>query len=252
MSFNVLEYFDKRIPRNVLGYASEKNCPRDCIVKFKPTPESEPYYALCDIGSGKEWVEVIRQRMNEITIAYAYPIQTSGQRIAVGARYNTALELPIVPVIPGELPLIHNFKFHHQSLRDWLLTMSEVEDKSGDLDFESIFVDYMMKQDEFELSGFAMDSERYPCSFKIVIEKNPENNTYHAEMVLDESWFRIDKQRLTEELGHLDNTFFEKLYQFCLGYGKACLEDPSHSIKDIEDLVKQKCPFHDILNYFNK
>lgn len=46
MSFNLLSYFDKRIPKEVLEYAVERDCPPDVIVKFKPTAESEPYYAL--------------------------------------------------------------------------------------------------------------------------------------------------------------------------------------------------------------
>lgn len=251
MSFNVLSYFDKRIPRIVLEYAAEKDCPPDVIVKFNPTTESGPYYALCMIDKGIDWVEIIRERSTEVTVAYAYPIQTASQRIAVGARYQTALELPFVPVIPAELPLIHNFRFHHYLLDSWLFPLIKDEDKLGDKGFGNIFVDYMMKQDEFELSDFAIDSDQHPYSFKIEIEKNPENNTYHATMIINESGFGVDKLITPEELGHLDNTFFEKLYLFCLSYGKACLEDDVHFVKNIEDLIRQKRPFHDILNYFN-
>lgn len=248
MSFNVLEYFNKRIPKEVLEYAAERDCLPDVIVKFKPTAESEPYYALCMVGEDIDWVEVVRKRAHEIVVAYAYPIKTASQRIAVSTRYLAAMELPFVPIIPAELPLIHNFRFHHKPLNQWIM----LSDSSKDQSFENLFVDYMMRQDEFELSGYAFSHGEGSYNFKIFIEKHPENNTYRAEMVGEASELGLNQLVSSEELGHLDQAFFKKLYQFCLNYGKARLEDDIRSVKDIEDLIRQKRLFHDILNYFNK
>ena len=54
MSFNLLSYFDKRIPSEVLDYAKEINCPSDCIVAFKPAAGSATYYALADLDSDND------------------------------------------------------------------------------------------------------------------------------------------------------------------------------------------------------
>lgn len=251
MSFNVLSYFDKRIPKEVLEYAAERDCPPDVIVKFKPTPESKPYYALSMVDVDIDWVEVVRRSAIEVTVAYAYPIKTASQRIALSTRYLTAMELPFVPVIPAELPLIHNFRFHHQPLRDWLVTISEVEDKSGDQEFKNIFVEYMMKQDVFELSDFVSNFNGDIYKFQIIIEKDSDTNVYLAGISFEGYSLDLKDDQYIEELGRLDNTFFEKLYRFCLGYGKACLENDVHLVKNIEDLIRQKRPLHDILNYFN-
>lgn len=252
MSFNVLEYFDKCIPKEVLEYAAERDCPPDVIVKFKPTTESEPYYALSMVDDDIDWVEVVRRRANEVTVAYGYPIKTASQRIALSARYLTAMELPFVPVIPAELPLIHNFRFHHYRLNPWLFTLTKEEDKLDDKGFGSVFVSYMAEQETFELSAMAFNFPEGSYSFKITIEKDLETNSYQAEMLLGECGFGQHLSVSTEELGHLDNTFFEKLYQFCLNYSKLDKEELPHFVKNIEDLIRQKRPFHDILNYFNK
>ena len=248
MSFNVLEYFNKRIPKEVLEYAAERDCPPDVIIKFKPTTESEPYYALSMVDVDIDWVEVVRRRANEVTVAYAYPIKTASQRVALSTRYLTAMELPFIPVIPAELPLIHNFRFHHQPLDKWIMLSDSSKDKS----FEQVFVGYMAKQETFELSDQAFNFPEGSYSFKIIIEKDLETNSYHAEMLLAECGFGQHRSVSTEELGHLDNTFFEKLYQFCLNYSKLDKEELPHFVKNIEDLIRQKRPFHDILNYFNK
>ena len=249
MSFNVLEYFDKRIPRKVLEYAAERDCPPDVIVKFKPSAESGPYYALCMIDKGIDWVEIIHERMSEITVAYAYPIQTASQRIALGARYETALELPFIPVIPAELPLIYNFRFHHERInRQSLISCraSNIEEY-----YRSMIVNYLMRLDEFELTGISLDRQEGFHSFRVVIEKDLDTHTYSATMMSADRLKDQTKIAYSEELGHLDQAFFEKIYGFCIDYGKACLkEDVNHTI-ELEGLIKQKRPFQEILNYFN-
>lgn len=249
MSFNLLEYFDKRIPRKVLEYAAERDCPPDAIVKFKPSAESGSYYALCDIDSGKEWVEIIRQHENEVTIAYAYPIQTASQRIALGARYETALELPFIPVIPAELPLIYNFRFHHERInRQSLISCraSNIEEY-----YRSMVVNYLMRLDEFELTGISLDCQEGFHSFRVVIERDLDTHTYSATMMSADRLKDQTAIAYSEELGHLDQAFFEKIYGFCINYGKACLKEDANHVIEFEEFVKQKRPFHDILNYLN-
>lgn len=250
MSFNLLSYFDKRIPSEVLDYAKEINCPSDCIVAFKPAAGSATYYALADLDSDNDWLEVVRLNDRGVTVAYAYPKKTASQCIALISRYQTAMELPFVPVIPAELPLLFNFGFHNQRLNKIIVSHACRLDPSVN-DYSDVIVPYLCELDEFDLSECYLNEKGGFHKFKIVVRKEKEPNKYIIYYVIDPLAKNISDHYFAIIDANAE-TLMRSIWNFCINYGKACLEDDVHFVKNIEDFIRQKRPFHDILNYFNK